>query len=472
MSGDDAILLFQILYGVTALGTMIIVISENRNPVKTISWVLILLLLPLVGLFFYYFFGEDNRKKRLISHKTHKKLRKTQGVHYKEEGVVVPQKYEGLITLLNSEEYTSLYGGSDVLFYKTGQEKFDALFDAIQNAQETIHIQYYIFMDDKLGSSLAALLKQKAQEGLEVRLIYDDVGSWKVKRKFFDDLEVHGVEVQSFLKVKFRWLTSRVNYRNHRKVVVIDGRIGFMGGMNVADRYVDGVNFGVWRDSHIKIEGLAVAALQTDFLIDWYSSRGELLSDMKYYPKLEPKGNCHLQLVTSGPVGQFKMIHNGIVQAISIAEKSVLIQTPYFIPTDAMILAIQLAAMRGVDVKLMVPKKSDTTFVHVASMSFLTEVIDAGADVFLFDIGFLHSKLIVIDDDLVITGSANMDIRSFEHNFEINAFIYDKSINKVAREIFFNDVKSSKKIKVEEWEKRSRQTKFNESVMRLFSPLL
>lgn len=472
MSGDDAILLFQILYGVTALGTMVIVISENRNPVKTISWVLILLLLPLVGLFFYYFFGEDNRKKRLISHKTHKKLQRTQKEYAETEMLGLPHKYEGLVTLLNSEEYASLFSGSDVLFYRTGEEKFAALFDAIQNAQETIHIQYYIFMDDKLGKSLGELLKRKAQEGLEVRLIYDDVGSWKVKRKFFDDLLAHGVQVQSFLKVKFRWLTSRVNYRNHRKVVVIDGRIGFMGGMNVADRYVDGVSFGEWRDSHVKIEGLAVAGLQTGFLIDWYSSRGELLTDAKYYPQLEAKGNCLMQLVMSGPVGQYKMIHNGIIQAISIAEKSVLIQTPYFIPTDTMMLAIQLAAMRGVDVKLMVPKKSDTTFVHVASMSFLTEVIDAGVDVYLFDIGFLHSKLIVIDDDLTITGSANMDIRSFEHNFEINAFVYDKATCSVAKEIFFNDVKNSKKVDIKEWEKRGRQTRFNESVMRLFSPLL
>lgn len=472
MSGDDLILFFQILYVATGLGTMVIVISENRNPVKTISWVLILMLLPLVGLFFYYFFGEDNRKKRLISHKTHKKLRKTQKEKFEDVQVLPPEKYEGLVALLNSEKESPLYGGSDVLFYRTGEEKFKALFAAIKAAKKHIHIQYYIFMDDDLGSHFAELLIQKAKEGVEVRLIYDDVGAWKVKRKFFDNLESNGVQVQAFLRVKFRWLTSRVNYRNHRKVVVIDGSIGFMGGMNIADRYVKGVSFGVWRDSHIKIEGLAVAGLQTCFLIDWYSARGELLTQDKYYPKLEPKGECKLQLATSGPMGQFKMIHNGMVQAISIAKKSIYIQTPYFIPTDAVMLALQMAAMRGVDVRLMVPEKSDTTFVHVASMSFLKEVIDAGVDVFLFNIGFLHSKLMVIDDDLTITGSANMDIRSFEHNFEVNAFIYDTATCQSAKDIFFADMKNSKKIELEDWEKRSRVTRFNESVMRLFSPLL
>lgn len=472
MWGDDLILLFQMLYIVTGLGTMVIVISENRNPVKTISWVLILILLPLVGLLFYYFFGEDNRKKRLISHKTHKKLRKTQKGKVEMEKVLPPEKYEGLAALLNYEHETPLYGGSDVLFYRTGEDKFKALYAAIKEAKEHIHIQYYIFMDDNLGTHFADLLIQKAKEGVEVRLIYDDVGAWKVKRKFFDNLEANGVEVQPFLRVKFRWLTSRVNYRNHRKLVVIDGRIGFMGGMNIADRYVKGVSFGVWRDSHIKIEGLAVASLQTCFLVDWYSSRGELLTQEKYYPKLEIKGECKLQLATSGPMGQFKMIHNGIIQAINIARKYVYIQTPYFIPTDAVMLALQMAAMRGVDVKLMVPRQSDTTFVHVASMSFLKEVLDAGVDVLLFDIGFLHSKLMVIDDDLTITGSANMDIRSFEHNFEIDAFIYDKTTSESAKEIFLADMVNSHKVEIEDWEKRGRITKFNESVMRLFSPLL
>ena len=467
------ILIFQILYVVTALGTMVIVISENRNPLKTISWVLILLLLPLVGLIIYYFFGEDNRKQRLISHKMYKKLnRRSIGRRELLETLNPPAEYKGLVNLLNRLKASPLYGGSKVTFYSTGEEKFEALFEELEKAQKHIHIQYYIFLDDEIGRKTRDILVRKASEGVEIRLIYDDVGSWKAKRYFFEDMQVQGVEVQPFLKVAFKFLTSRVNYRNHRKIVVIDGTVGFVGGMNVADRYVKGVKSGVWRDSHIKIEGKGVAGLQTSFLIDWYSSRKEFLASDTYYPILENKGDNLMQLVTSGPVGQFKDIHLGILQAISNAKESVYIQTPYFVPTDSLLQVLQMASMRGVDVRLMLPRNSDTTFVHIASMSFLKEVLDAKVNVYFFETGFLHSKLMTIDNSLTITGSANMDVRSFEHNFEIDAFIYNEETCRKAQEIFFRDMEQSSLLSVEEWDKRSRVEKFKESVMRLFSPLL
>lgn len=467
------ILIFQILYVVTALGTMIIVISENRNPLKTISWVLILLLLPLVGLIIYYFFGEDSRKQRLISHKMYKKLnRRSIGRKELLETLNPPPEHKGLVSLLNRLKAAPLYGGSNVTFYSNGEEKFKALFEELEKAQKHIHIQYYIFLDDEIGHRTRDILLRKAAEGIEVRLIYDDVGSWKAKRRFFDDMQKAGIEVQAFLKVTFKLLTSRVNYRNHRKVVIIDGKIGFVGGMNVADRYIKGINSGIWRDSHIKVEGKAVAGLQTSFLIDWYSSRREFLASDTYYPLLESKGDNLLQIATSGPVGRFKDIHLGILQAISNAKECVYIQTPYFVPTDALLLAIQTAAMRGVDVRLMLPRHSDTTFVQIASMSYLRDVLDAKVSVFFFEAGFLHSKLMVIDNDLTITGSANMDIRSFEHNFEIDAFIYSKETCENAKAIFYRDMEDSSLLSLEEWEKRPKISKFKESVMRLFSPLL
>lgn len=467
------ILIFQILYVATALGTMIIVISENRNPLKTISWVLVLLLLPLVGLIIYYFFGEDNRKQRLISHKMYKKLnRRSIGRKELLETLNPPGEHKGLVNLLNRQKASPLYGGSSVTFYSDGEEKFEALFEELEKAQKHIHIQYYIFLDDEIGCKTRDILLRKAAEGVEVRLIYDDVGSWKAKRRFFDDMQKAGIEVQAFLKVTFKLLTSRVNYRNHRKVVIIDGKVGFVGGMNVADRYIKGINSGVWRDSHIKIEGKAVAGLQTSFLIDWYSSKREFLASDTYYPPLENKGDNLLQIATSGPVGRFKDIHLGILQAISNAKECIYIQTPYFVPTDSLLLAIQTAAMRGVDVRLMLPRNSDTTFVQIASMSYLKDALDAKVSVFLFEAGFLHSKLMIIDNDLTITGSANMDIRSFEHNFEIDAFIYNKDTCDKAKSIFYRDMEQSSMLSLEEWEKRSRISKFKESVMRLFSPLL
>ncbi|MDU1889070.1 MAG: cardiolipin synthase [Dysgonomonas sp.] len=472
-AADNLILIFQILYVATALGTMIVVISENRNPLKTISWVLVLLLLPLVGLIIYYFFGEDSRKQRLISHKMYKKLnRRSIGRRELLETLNPPAGYKGLVNLLNRIKGAPLYGGSSVTFYSDGKEKFDALITELEKAKKHIHIQYYIFLDDETGCKIRDILVRKAAEGVEVRLIYDDVGSWKAKRGFFKDMEQRGVQVQPFLKVAFKLLTSRVNYRNHRKIVVIDGKIGFVGGMNIADRYVYGVSYGVWRDSHIKIEGKAVAGLQTAFLIDWYSSRREFLASDTYYPALENKGDNLIQLVTSGPVGQFKDIHLGILQAIANAKECVYIQTPYFVPTDALMLAIQMASMRGVDVRLMIPRRSDTVFMHIATKAFLKEVLDTKASVYFYEAGFLHSKLMVIDDSLTITGSANMDVRSFEHNFEIDAFIYNKETCRQAKEIFFKDMEQSTLLFVEEWEKRGRFEKFMESVMRLFSPLL
>lgn len=470
---DHLILIFQILYGATALGTMIVVISENRNPLKTISWVLVLLLLPLVGLIIYYFFGEDSRKQRLISHKMYKKLnRRSIGRKELLETLNPPAEHKGLVSLLNRLKGAPLYGGSSVTFYSDGEEKFEALFEELEKAQKHIHIQYYIFLDDEIGYKTRDILVRKAAEGVEVRLIYDDVGSWKAKRRFFKDMQEKGVEVQPFLKVAFKLLTSRVNYRNHRKIVIIDGRVGFVGGMNIADRYVKGIKNGIWRDSHIKVEGKAVAGLQTSFLIDWYSSRREFLASDSYYPILHNEGNNLMQLVTSGPVGQFKDIHLGILQAISNAKECIYIQTPYFIPTDSLLLAIQMASMRGVDVRLMVPRSSDTTFVHIASMSYLKDVLDAKVSVFFFEAGFLHSKLMIIDNTLTITGSANMDVRSFEHNFEIDAFIYNKETCDKAKTIFFRDMEQSSLLSVEEWDKRPRFNKFKESVMRLFSPLL
>lgn len=472
-TANNFLLVFQLLYVLTAVGTVIVVISENRNPLKTISWVLVLLLLPLVGLIFYYFFGEDHRKKRLISIRMRKKLnRKSIDRLEQLEVVSPPDEYKGLISLLNRYKESPLYGDSKITFYNNGVDKFEALFEEIKKAKKHIHLQYYIFMDDEIGRRTRDLLIQKVREGVEVRVLYDDMGSWKAKRQFFTEMEAEGVQVEPFLKVKFHILTSRVNYRNHRKVVVIDGEVGFMGGMNIADRYINGINAGVWRDSHFKVEGKAVHGLQTSFVIDWYASRSEFLASNRYFPPLKAKGNNTMQIVTSGPTGQFKEIHQGIFQAITNAKNYVYIQTPYLIPTDSLLLALQTAAMSGVDVRIMVPEKSDTTFVQVASMSYVRDMLDARVKIYFYKPGFLHSKMMIIDDSLTITGSANMDVRSFEHNFEIDAFIYNEQTALEAKEIFLNDLLESVEVDPEEWSMRSRRKRWAESFLRLFTPLL
>lgn len=472
-STDNLMLLFQLLYVVTAIGVIIVIVTENRNPVKTISWVLVLMFLPLVGLIIYYFFGEDGRKQRLISHKIFKKLKKI-SLNYKENGehIAAPNEYKGLVDLLQHLNGSILYGGNKVTFYSDGKSKFDVLIEELRKARHYIHIQYYIYMDDNIGRQIRDVLVEKVKQGVTVRFIYDDVGSWKSKRKFFDDMREKGIETQAFLKVAFRYLAGRVNYRNHRKIVVIDGQVGFMGGMNVADRYIDGLKFGVWRDSHIKIEGKAVAGLQASFIIDWYYSRKEFLSSDLYFPEVEDQGDNLMQFITGGPIGRFKGLHLGVLQAIFEAKKLIYIQTPYFVPTEALLLAIQTASMRGVEVRLMVPRHSDTTFVHIATKSFLKEVLDAEVKVYFFEAGFLHSKMMIIDDNMIVTGSANMDVRSFEHNFEINAYIYNEKSCAEAKQIFYNDMKQSTLLSPEVWEERSRIDKITESVVRLFSPLL
>ena len=466
---------FQILYVLTAIGTIIVVISENRNPIKTMSWVLVLVFLPLIGLIIYYFFGEDHRKQRLISRKMHKKLNRRSFDRQSLEEVVknYPIEYQNLINLLNRLKNAPLYGGNDITFYSDGTKKFESLCNEIKKAKKYIHIQYYIFMDDHIGNKIKDLLIEKVHEGLEVRLLYDDVGSWKVKNKFYKSMIEQGVQVQSFLKVAFPVLTSRVNYRNHRKVVIIDGFVGFMGGMNVADRYIDGLNGGVWRDSHFKLEGNAIHGLQTSFAIDWYATCSEYLSSDKYVPSSNlSKGNNLMQIATSGPMGQFKEIHQGICQAILNAKKYVYIQSPYFIPTEPLMMAIQTAALSGVDVRIMIPKKSDTTFVQIATLSYIKNLLDARVKVYFFTKGFIHSKLLVLDDKLTITGSANMDVRSFEHNFEIEAFIYNAETTLNAKEIFDKDMAHSELVIYEKWDKRPRHMRFMESVLRLFTPLL
>jgi len=473
LSDDSFYVIFQILYVLTAVGVVIVVISENRNPLKTIAWVLILLLLPLVGLIFYYFFGEDNRKKRLISRKMQKKLnRKSLERLEMHETLQQPNNYRELINLLNNQKDSPLYGGSKITFFSSGQEKFDELFYEIRKAKHHIHIQYYIYMDDNIGCRLRDLLLEKARQGVEVRLLYDDVGSWRVKNKFYKDMEAGGILVSPFLKVAFPLLTSRVNYRNHRKVVIIDGQIGFMGGMNVADRYINGIKTGIWRDSHFKVEGKAVHGLQTSFVIDWYSVTKEFMASQKYFPPLQSQGDVMMQIATSGPTGEFKEIHQGIFHAIMNAKKYVYIQTPYFIPTDSLLLAIQTASLSGVEVRLMIPEHSDTTFVHIASMSYIKQMLSAKVKVYFFTAGFLHSKLMVIDDMLVITGSANMDVRSFEHNFEIDAFIYNSNTATEAKKIFMKDMQDSRLISPDEWINRPKFEKFKESVLRMFTPLL
>jgi len=467
-------LIFVILYSLTVVGVALVVIAENRNPLKTISWVTVLLLLPGIGLLFYFLFGQDNRKQKIISRRTYKRIMKGPQRRNLSQDIKcsVPDAYKPLATLLHHNNQSTLLYGSEIKIYTNGADKFKDLLDVIAQAKHHIHLQYYIFCDDEIGNLVKDALIKKAKEGVEVRVMYDDVGSWYVKKGFFKEMKLAGIEVYSFLKVALPVLSSKVNYRNHRKIVVIDGKVGFMGGMNIADRYTKGTSWGTWRDTHFRFLGKGVHGLQSIFLIDWYVVSKQVLNDAIYYPPVEVYSDNVLQVATCGPIGQWRTLLQATIYLIANSKKYVYIQTPYFMPTEGLNQALQIAALGGVDVRLMIPRKSDTRSANMASHSFVDEMVKAGVKVYFYNPGFLHSKLIVVDDMVASIGSANMDFRSFEHNFEINAYVYQEDFAVQMRKLFHHDMQFCDRLVPSRWLKRPLKQRLAESFMRLFSPLL
>lgn len=463
----------EIVYLITVLGVIVVIISENRNPIKTITWIMVLIFLPVVGFVIYIVFGQDYTKRRFMSKRMYSKIKtrplaeidSSELVHY-------PSKYIDLIKLLRNSNQAHLLYGSSVEYFITGRDKFQALFRDIDKATDHIHIEYYVWDDDVIGNQLKDLLIKKSAEGVKIRVIVDAVGSWRVKNSFYEQLRSAGIEVEEFMKVRFPMFTSHVNYRNHRKIVVIDGQVGYIGGMNVADRYINGPSWGNWRDTHIRIEGKGVQGLQSIFLIDWYLVSKSLITARKYFPSLESYGDNLMQIVSSGPYSPAREIMQGFMQAIFGAQSYIYIQTPYFIPPESLSDALIAASVRGVDVRLMVPRRSDTLLVQLASRSYFKKLLRAGISIYFYEPGFLHSKLMVIDDSLTLMGSANFDIRSFEQNLEVMAFIYNEATAIRGKEIFVEDQNNSTAIVLREWIKRPVWMRFKESFIRLFTPLL
>ncbi len=464
---------FDVVYFGVVLGTILVIVLDNRNPVKTLAWILVLIFLPIVGLVFYFFFGRSQRHVRIINRKGYNSLQKKPLLEYMSQtSSSLPLAYSRLISLFRNTNQSLPFDGNRIETFTSGYAMLQALLRELQKAVHHIHLEFYIFEDDAVGRMIRDVLIEKAQSGVEVRLLYDDVGCWHVPNRFYEEMREAGVDVRSFLKVRFPLFTSKVNYRNHRKVVVIDGRIGFIGGMNLAERYVKGVPWGVWRDTHLLVEGKAVHGLQTTFLLDWYFVDCTLMTAARYFPKLQPCGTSLVQIVTSEPVGPWNEIMQGLVMAIGCAKKYFYIQTPYFLPTDSILVALRTAALAGVDVRLMLPQKADARIIHLASCSYLNEILAAGVKVYFYKKGFLHSKLMVSDDALSTVGSTNMDFRSFEHNFEVNAFIYDVETALLMREIFLQDQRDCVQLHLKTWVKRPWYRKALESLVRLLAPLL
>ncbi len=464
---------FYILYFAVIITTVFVVILDNRNPVKTMAWILVLFFLPVAGLVFYLFFGRSTRREHLISRKGYARLTKRPMAEYQTQvSLHAPIEKQTLMNFFSHVNGALPFGGNRTTVYIDGASMLADLIKELYRAKHHIHVEFYIFEDDAVGRLVRDVLIDKAREGVKVRVLHDDVGCWKVSHAFYEQMLCEGIEVMSFLKVRFPQFTGKVNYRNHRKIVVIDGKVGFVGGMNLAERYVKGVPWGVWRDTHAKLEGKAVYGLQTAFLTDWYAMDRTLFTSAEYFPKTDVRGNVVAQIVTSDPVGEWRDIMQGLMMAICSARRYFYVQTPYFLPDEEVKTALQTAALAGVDVRIMLPKKADTWLIHKASLSYLAEMMKAGVKIYLYRKGFIHSKLMVSDDEFSTIGSTNMDFRSFEHNFEANAFFYDKDTASALKEIFLAGQRDCMLLSLKVWDKRSWKSKVTESVVRLLSPLL
>ena len=377
--------------------------------------------------------------------------------------------------LFTNQNWALPFKDNEVSIFTDGYEFVSTLLYNIGQAQDHIHLDTYIIEDDPLGNLVADALIDKARQGVEVRLLYDDVGCWRVKDRFFNRMKAAGIQVYAFMPVRFPAFTGKVNYRNHRKLCVIDGKVGFIGGMNIALRYVKGTARQTWRDTHLCIRGGAVYAIQRAFLVDWYFVSRTLVTDRRYYPPVDKiiDNNCLTQIVTSSPVSPWPDIMQGYVRVLLQAHRYVYMESPYFLPTEPVLFAMRTAALAGVDVRLIVPRHGDAKLVEWASRSYLMEVIEAGVKVYLYEPGFNHSKILVSDDNLSSCGSTNIDFRSFENNFEANAFFFNEGMALRLKKVFLTDQAQSTLVDdVSYFIKRPFLQRLLESLVRLLSPLL
>ena len=468
-----------IIYVATIISAMTAVLMDNRQPAKTVAWLLVLLFIPLIGIVLYYFFGQNTRKEKYISQRSLDQLTKRSMLSFVEQrDLQLPEKYNTLIRQFTQQNWALPFKNNSVEIFTDGFSFFTSLLKAIGQAQHHIHLSTYIIDDDPLGRLIADTLIDRAKKGVEVRLIYDDVGCWRVPNSFFERMRAGGVDVHAFMPVHFPAFTSKVNYRNHRKLCIIDGELGFIGGMNIAMRYLRGTTRSAWRDTHLLVRGGAVYGIQRAFLVDWYFVDRTLVSGEKYYPEhLTPNTQQSTpnlaQVVTSSPIAEWPDIMQGYVRILLEAKQYVYMETPYFLPTEPILFAMRTAALAGVDVRLMVPAHPDARLLEWASRSYLVETLAAGVKVYLYEAGFNHSKILVADDSLCTCGSTNIDFRSFENNFEANIFFYDETMAMRMKKVFLEDQEHCSLVDEQTYaHRRPFVHRLWESLIRLLSPLL
>ena len=456
------------------LGTIFVIISENRNPVKTIAWCMVLTFMPVIGLILYILFGMGNRHRKLVKDEDLSRFKDVTEIIQSDEIISdLPARHKPLAEMLYRMNRSYPLNGNNVEIMTDFRTMSDRLVSDIEVARHHINMLFFKFEDDAAGRRIADALIRKAEEGIQIRLIYDDAGNLMVPRRFYRRLRQHGIQVRGFMRIFLPILSRDYNSRNHRKVVVIDGEVGYMGGMNIAQRYAEGLKWGIWRDTHIRITGPAVSELQTSFLTDWKFTKGDEPDLDSMYPYNPPCGNTLMQIVTGGPMGKWNVMMQAYMTAIASARRHAYLQSPYFIPPEPIMKTLQNAALSGVDVRVMIPYRGDKGLLPPwASRSYIKEALNAGIRIYLYRKGYMHAKTMTIDDSLVTIGSTNIDFRGFEQDFEINAFMYDGRLAVQQREIFLKDQKDAELIDPLEWDKRPLTDKAKESVARVFSPVL
>ncbi|MEH7255568.1 cardiolipin synthase, partial [Neobacillus niacini] len=457
-----------------------VIFLENRHPTQTITWLVVLGSFPLVGFFFYLLFGRNYRKEKMYR----KKYFLDKQTFLTVEGENDPRSEEKLS--LMGEHQARLFtlaqklGNSPISFdtstkvLTNGEETFHHILEQMKRARHHIHMEYYIVRDDRIGEEIKKVLIEKAAQGVKIRFLYDAVGSWKLSRKYINDLRNAGIETVCFGPVKLPFLNNKFNFRNHRKIIVIDGMIGFVGGLNIGDEYLGrNPNYGYWRDTHLMLRGEAVRSLQLIFLQDWYYMTNHSFLTAEYLsPQIDEKNHGGVQLIAGGPDNEWSVIKNIFFSMITSAKESVWIASPYFIPDEDIFSAIKVAALSGIDVRLLVPNRPDKRVVFHASRSYFPELLEAGVKVYEYERGFMHSKIVIVDHELASIGTSNMDMRSFHLNFEVNAFLFrTKSTQKLVAE-YINDLEYAKQLELSLFRKRHIGLRLLESTARLLSPLL
>ncbi|KRL04207.1 cardiolipin synthetase [Liquorilactobacillus oeni DSM 19972] len=469
---------------VNLVAAVITVFKDKREIAATWAWLLVLTFLPVVGFIMYLFVGKKLPRNRIYDIRTQQQigidqLVKLQKEQWNEKELLPAEEISDtareMVHLFLETDNAILTKHNRVEIITDGKEKFQRLFEDVKKAKNHIHVEYYTFYNDKIGNEFLHLLERKAKEGVKVRIIYDSLGSRGTKKRFFEHLRSLGGEAESFFGDHRSFSNFRLNYRDHRKLVIIDGSVGYIGGFNVGDQYLGrDLKFGHWRDTHLRVSGNAAEAMQSRFFMDWNATvpKRRINYQENYFPLVPRQGETSIQIVSSGPDNEVQKIKLGYIKLINSAAEYVLIQTPYLIPDDSLFETLSLAALSGVKVKIMIPAKPDHPFVYRATQYYAKALLENNVEIYRYDNGFMHSKVLVVDGKISSVGSANMDYRSFKLNFEANAFLYDQRISMQLRNIFEEDMLHSTKLTIEDFQVQSAWMKFKQYFSRLLSPIL